>query len=104
MTWKRGLLLTAGIVLLVVALALVLWLRVDYPRAPATMYFGGALESMTTGAAWQIHMEDHLGSITPGKYADLVILDSNPLETPMSRFRDIQVLKTIVNGNEIALD
>lgn len=62
-----------------------------------------ALESMTTGAAWQIHMEDHLGSITPGKYADLVVLDSNPLETPMSRFRDIQVLKTIVNGNEVAL-
>ncbi len=63
-----------------------------------------ALEAMTTGAAWQIHMEDRLGSITPGKYADLIILDRNPLETPMPQFRNIQVLRTIVNGNDVAID
>lgn len=62
-----------------------------------------ALRAMTIDAAWQIRAEDKLGSISPGKYADLVVLDRDPLRTPMPQFRDITVLRTIVNGNEVDL-
>ena len=43
-----------------------------------------ALKAMTIHGAWQIKMEDKLGSIKVGKYADLIILDRNPLEVPLS--------------------
>ena len=39
-----------------------------------------ALEAVTIDTAFQIGMESRLGSLTPDKHADLVILDRNPLE------------------------
>lgn len=61
-----------------------------------------ALKSLTIMSAWQIGFEDKLGSISEGKYADLIILDRNPLEVPAEKIRDVRVLKTIVNGNSVA--
>lgn len=60
-----------------------------------------ALKSMTTDAAWQMHMEDKLGSIEKGKYADFVILDKNPLKIAPQDLSKIKVLETIVAGNQI---
>jgi len=60
-----------------------------------------ALKAMTIHAAWQIKMEDKIGSIKEGKFADFVILDKNPLETPSNELEKIQVLKTFVHGNEL---
>ena len=60
-----------------------------------------ALKAMTIHAAWQIKMENKIGSITPGKYADFVILDQNPLIVAPEALKDIQVLRTIVNGNVV---
>ena len=40
-----------------------------------------ALKAVTIDAAFQINKEKVLGSITPGKHADLVLLSSNPLTT-----------------------
>ena len=60
-----------------------------------------ALKSLTIMSAWQIGYEDRLGSIKPGKYADLVILDRNPLEVSIEEIKSIRVLKTIVNGNNV---
>jgi hypothetical protein len=56
------------------------------------------LEALTINAAWQVKMENKIGSIKKGKYADLVILDRNPLSVPPSELRNIQVMQTIVNG------
>jgi hypothetical protein len=61
-----------------------------------------ALKSLTIMPAWQIGYEDRLGSIKIGKYADLIILDRNPLEVPIEEIGSIRVLKTIVNGNNEA--
>jgi predicted amidohydrolase YtcJ len=60
-----------------------------------------ALKAMTIDAAWQIHMEDKIGSIKLGKYADFIILDKNPLNLPPDQLRDITVLETIVHGNRV---
>ena len=59
---------------------------------------------MTIDAAWQIRMEDKIGSIEVGKYTDLIVVDRDPLQTPPQQLREIQVLRTIVNGNEVSLN
>ena len=59
------------------------------------------LKSLTINAAWQIKMENKIGSIKPGKYADFVIIDQNPMIVNPLKIKDINVLQTIVNGNTI---
>lgn len=56
-----------------------------------------SLRAMTADAAWQMHMEDRVGSIEPGKQADLVILSDNPLDHT-GNLRDIQIERTVVGG------
>jgi len=60
-----------------------------------------AIKAMTINAAWQIHMEDKIGSLKEGKYADFVILDNNPLKIPIHQIQDIKILKTVVSGNVV---
>lgn len=57
-----------------------------------------ALKAITVNAAYQYSMEDSIGSITPGKHADFVVLDRNPLEVPADALRDIHVEQTYKNG------
>ena len=57
-----------------------------------------ALESYTIGCARAVFDEDQLGSITPGKRADLVVLDANPLTVPEDALTDLQVEMTWVGG------
>jgi len=61
-----------------------------------------ALEAVTIDAAWQLGLENRLGSIEPGKDADLVILDANPLDVPLSEIRMISVLATFISGQSIS--
>ena len=56
-----------------------------------------SLRALTSEAAWQMRIEDEVGSIEPGKKADLVILSKNPLENA-SDLRGIAIEKTIVGG------
>jgi predicted amidohydrolase YtcJ len=60
-----------------------------------------ALQAVTIDAAWQLHLEQKLGSIEKGKYADFVILDKNPLKVAPATISTIQVLETIVAGNQL---
>jgi predicted amidohydrolase YtcJ len=59
-----------------------------------------ALRAVTIDAAWQIFQEDNRGSLEPGKYADLVLLDGSPLRDPYA-MRDLQVDGTWVSGARI---
>ncbi|KTE42430.1 MULTISPECIES: amidohydrolase [unclassified Sphingopyxis] len=54
-----------------------------------------ALQALTTGPAWQAFEEDRKGRIKPGLLADFVILDKNPLTTPVEQIRNIRVVATI---------
>ena len=57
-----------------------------------------ALEALTLWPAWQHFDERIKGSITPGKYADLVILDADPTRIDPMRIKDVNVLTTIKEG------
>jgi hypothetical protein len=57
-----------------------------------------ALWLYTQGAAWACGLESELGSITPGKRADLVVLGSDPRRIPGSDIADIPVRLTLVDG------
>lgn len=60
-----------------------------------------ALLALTTGPAWQAFEEDRKGRIKPGLLADFVILDKNPLTTPIDGIRSIKVLETIKAGRSM---
>ncbi len=64
-----------------------------------TAYEG--LQALTTGPAWQIFEEDRKGRIKVGLLADFVILDRNPLTTPVEEIRDIKVLETVKEGQSV---
>jgi imidazolonepropionase-like amidohydrolase len=54
-----------------------------------------ALETATISPARHLGMEKDLGSLEPGKLADLVIIDGNPLEDVR---RTDQIDKVMLNG------
>ena len=56
-----------------------------------------ALRAVTIDAAHQHFQEAWLGSLEPGKLADLVILSRSPLEDP-AHIDEIRVLETIIGG------
>ncbi len=60
-----------------------------------------ALQAVTTDAAWQNFEEKDNGSIEPGKLADFVILDRNPMTVPQQDIRQIAVQETIVGGKSV---
>lgn len=59
-----------------------------------------ALRMMTRWGAEYVLRENKIGSIEPGKFADLIILDKNPLDPklPDDRLETIRVLMTMVGG------
>lgn len=60
-----------------------------------------ALRAITSNAAWQLKMEDRIGSLEPGKLADITLLDRNPLEIPPEELIDLKVLGTWVAGKPV---
>ena len=59
------------------------------------------LEAMTINVARQYGEQDSKGSLEPGKLADLVILDRNPLAVEPMSIKDIRVVETIKEGRTI---
>lgn len=60
-----------------------------------------ALRMYTIDAAYASFDEEIKGSIEPGKFADLTILQENPLTVAKDHIKNIQVVMTIVNGKII---
>ncbi len=59
-----------------------------------------ALRMMTRWGAEYVMREKEIGSIEPGKLADLVVLDKNPLDPgiPDEELSEIKVLMTVIGG------
>ncbi len=57
-----------------------------------------AIRSMTADAAWQCHSEHEIGTLEPGKLADLVVLAEDPRHVDPDRLADIEVLETWMDG------
>jgi predicted amidohydrolase YtcJ/heat shock protein HslJ len=69
------------------------------PDQRITVYEG--LKAMTEWVAEQYNEETIKGTLKPGKLADLVILDKNPLKVDKMTIMDIKVIETIKEGQTI---
>lgn len=57
-----------------------------------------ALQAMTIGAAYALRRDDQIGSLEPGKLADLVIMSDDPTSVAPDALKDLQVLATVIGG------
>ncbi|HEX8805840.1 MAG TPA: amidohydrolase family protein, partial [Candidatus Aquilonibacter sp.] len=60
-----------------------------------------ALRSMTIWAARANFQEEHIGSITPGKYADFVVMDRDWMTVAPDDVMATKILATYFNGGEV---
>jgi predicted amidohydrolase YtcJ len=69
--------------------------RVDLPAA---------LDAFTSGAAYALRLEAETGSVTPGKLADLAVLDRDPFDEAAGPIGDARVVATLVEGRPVHAD
>jgi predicted amidohydrolase YtcJ len=70
-------------------------------RASEALTLPQALAAFTTGAAYAAHAEDRLGSLTPGKWADFIIVDRDPFGIPAAELWQVGVEQTYVAGKPV---
>jgi predicted amidohydrolase YtcJ len=63
-----------------------------------------ALAAFTSGSAYALRLEGESGSVTPGKLADLAVLDRDPFDPAAGPIGDTRVLATLVEGEPVHLD
>lgn len=60
-----------------------------------------ALRAITIDAAYSLREDGATGSLEPGKFADLIVLDRNPLQVPADQVSGTRVLLTVVGGKPV---
>jgi predicted amidohydrolase YtcJ len=60
-----------------------------------------ALIAHTRNNGYVVFQESNLGSLQPGKYADLVVLDRDYLTVPADEIKDIEPVMTMVGGRVV---
>jgi predicted amidohydrolase YtcJ len=60
-----------------------------------------ALKSITIWPAFAAFQEHMMGSLTPGKYADFVILDQDIMRVPESLILKTNVIATYIGGKAV---
>ncbi|MDN6279774.1 MAG: amidohydrolase [Psychroflexus sp.] len=60
-----------------------------------------ALRGMTIWAAYANFEENEKGSLEPGKFADMTIIDRDIMEVPVSEIPETKVLRTYIGGERI---
>jgi predicted amidohydrolase YtcJ len=69
------------------------------PRETERVDVDTMIRGYTIDAAYQLHMEDEIGSIEVGKKADLVVLDQNLFEIDAYEIHKTAVLLTMMDGD-----
>jgi len=67
-------------------------------QADQTITVEQGLDLMTRAGAYATIEEDRKGTITPGKFADLVVLSDDPRAVAPEALRDVSALMTMVGG------
>jgi len=62
-----------------------------------------ALHMYTTDASYACFEENNKGSIEPGKFADLVLVSTDPTKTEAEKIKDLEVEMTIIGGEIVYL-
>jgi hypothetical protein len=57
------------------------------------------MRSFSIDAAWAAHQEDRLGGLTPGKWADFILIDQDIYKIPAQDIWKTQVLETWLAGD-----
>jgi predicted amidohydrolase YtcJ len=70
-------------------------------NAKEKVSINAALKAITIDAAYQLKMDDKIGSVEAGKYADFAIVNQNPMKTDAYKIRDIEVNETWINGQRV---
>ncbi len=60
-----------------------------------------SVDAYTRGAAYAAFADDHVGSLTPGKYADIVVLSQDVFSVPAQEIGNTRVLLTMVGGKVV---
>ena len=70
-----------------------------FPPKASPLTLEQALEALTVNPAWQLRMEDKIGSLEVGKYADMVVLDKNLFDIEdLDEILEAKVQATIMDG------
>lgn len=59
------------------------------------------VKAYTINAAWSLRVDDVTGSIETGKQADMILLDRNLFEIPVTEISGVKVLKTVFGGEVV---
>ena len=59
------------------------------------------LKTLTAWAAYQYFEEDTKGTLTPGKHADFVILDKNPLKIDPLNIHTLKIVEAVYRGKTV---
>ena len=60
-----------------------------------------SIKAYTLNGAYQLHLEDTIGSLEVGKEADIIFLDQNPFAIKTRDIHKIKVIKTIFKGQSV---
>jgi predicted amidohydrolase YtcJ len=61
------------------------------------------LQAITIDAAYQLRMENEIGSIAAGKRADFTVLEQDPYAVPVENLKDIPIWGTVFEGKAYPL-
>ena len=71
------------------------------PRESERVNIETLIRGYTIDAAYQLHMENEIGSLEAGKKADLVVLDRDLFETDPYEIHETKVVMTVMDGEVV---
>ncbi|MBN8662846.1 MAG: amidohydrolase family protein, partial [Candidatus Obscuribacter phosphatis] len=77
----------------------------ETPQAPLNPKEALTLEEIlsayTTGGAYANHLDKVCGTLSPGKYADFIVLDQDITKLPPNQIGQTKVLETYLEGKRV---